>query len=139
MSEALAKAARIEHAEGHPYAWVITRDRDLELNGDGDGRYESSVGVEGPSNAPDDLLALAKQGKGTRFRTFDEGDIDDCNEDHPGAVAADHELYGVVYEGVLVDPEGEWPFGPLDDYGRPNYGCIGISLFDEKKQIWEEV
>jgi hypothetical protein len=135
MSEALAQAARVSHAEEHPYAWVITRDRDHELGGSG----ESSVGVAGPGNAPEDLLELARAGEGVRFRLMDEGDLDMCNEGEPGAEAEGHELYGVVYEGVLVDPEQEWPFGPLDDYGRPNYGCIGIKLFDEASGVWEWV
>lgn len=137
MSEALAKAARIEHAESHPYAWIITRDRDFELtHGEGD---VSSVGVSGPRNAPDDMLADLAAGKGVRFRLLDEGDIDECSEGEPGAVSQGHELYGVVYEGVLLDPEDEWPFGPLDDYGRPNYGCTDIQHFNPHTGKWEDI
>lgn len=133
MSEWLAKQERIRHSLEHPYSWKITRDRDAELNGG-----ESSVGVEGPRTAPDDdpeALCIPA----TLFRLLDEGDIDDCNAGAPGAVEEGHELYGVVYEGVLYDPEGEWPFGPLDDYGRPNYGCTGIQHFNPDTEKWEEV
>jgi hypothetical protein len=134
MSEWLAQQARIEHSLTHPYMWRITRDRDHELNGGG----ESAVGVVGPSTAPED--DPEEYGvKAIRFRLLDEGDIDECNYDNPNAVQRGHELYGVVYEGVLYDPEEEWPFGPLDDYGRPNYGCTDIQHFNEKTGKWEDI
>jgi hypothetical protein len=134
MSEWLAQQARVAHSLDHPYAWRITRDRDAELNGG-----ESAVGVEGPSTAPDgDPDELGVPGR-VRFRLLDEGDIDECNYDNPKAVQRGHELYGVVYEGILWDPEGEWPFGPLDDYGRPNYGCTDIQHFNEATGKWEDI
>jgi hypothetical protein len=133
MSEALARAARVEHSLSHPYAWRITRDRSAELTGG-----ESAVGVCGPSTAPDGDPDAAGIGA-VLFRLMDEGDLDECWADQPGAVTKGHELYGVVYEGLLYDPEGEWPFGPLDDFGRPNDGCIGIKLFDEERGVWEWV
>jgi|SRR5215207_7294008 len=133
MSEILARNARIEHSLDHPYAWRITRDRDHELSGEG----ESAVGVEGPMTAPHgDPDALGVPGR-VRFRLLDEGDIDECNAGEPGAVAKGHELYGVVYEGILWDPEGEWPLGPLDDFGRGNYGCTDIQHFNETTGKWE--
>jgi hypothetical protein len=141
MSEYMAMLARIAYAEDHPYAWVITRDRSAELSGEPaePGTNNNAVGIEGPRNAPDQLLEAARAGKGIRFRLLDEGDIDECCADEPGAVTEGHELYGVVYEGWLVDPLEEWPFGPLDDYGRPNYGCVGIQHFDEASGKWEWV
>lgn len=118
-----------------PYAWVITRDRSAELNPNS----RSEVGTEGPSNAPDELLDQAKLGVGVRFRLTDEGDIDECYADAPGAVTRGHETYGLVYEGIILDPFDEWPFGPLDDFGRPNYGCVGIQLFNDETGKFEEV
>jgi hypothetical protein len=141
MSEYLAMQTRIASAEDHPYAWVITRDRSAELSDEpGEpGTNDNAVGVEGPGNAPEELLELARAGRGVRFRLMDEGDIDDVNAGEPGAVEPGHELYGVVYEGVLVGPGQDWPFGPLDDYGRGNYGCVGIKLYDEATGEWEWV
>jgi hypothetical protein len=133
MSEALARAARIEHSLEHPYAWKITRDRGAELTGG-----DSAVGVTGPSTAPEGDPEECGV-PGTLFRLLDEGDIDDCYEEEPGAVTKGHELYGVMYEGILYDPEGEWPFGPLDDFGRPNDGCIGIQHYDPDQDTWEWV
>lgn len=136
MSEAMALAARIAAAEVTPYAWYIDRDRDAELSAN---PGESEVGTSGPSNAPESLLEQAKAGNGVRFRLMDEGDIDECNADSPHAVKAGERGYGVVYEGVLVDPTDSWPFGPLDDFGRPNYGCISIQHYNEDTERFEWV
>jgi hypothetical protein len=141
MSEWLAQMARVEHSLDHPYAWRITWDRSAELSGEDaePGTNANAVGIEGPVTAPDgDPDELGVPGR-VRFRLLDEGDIDECNYDNPKAVRRGHELYGVVYEGVLWDPEGEWPFGPLDDYGRPNYGCTDIQHFNETTGQWEYI
>lgn len=140
MSEWLAMQERLDRSIDHPYKWVITRDRSAEFddNPGEPGTNMNAVGIEGPITAPNEEPE-AYGIKPVLFRLMDEGDIDDCNEGHPNAVGPDHELYGVVYEGKLYDPEGMWAFGPLDDYGRPNYGCTGIKLYDDDKGVWEWV
>ncbi len=137
-----AEQARLERSIEYPYMWRITRDRSAEFEDvpAEPGTNSNAVGIEGPSTAPDvgDPDELGVPGR-IRFRLLDEGDIDECNYDNPKAVQRGHELYGVVYEGVMWDPEGEWPFGPLDDYGRPNYGCTDIQHFNEKTGKWEDI
>lgn len=89
------------------YAWKITTDH-LAEPGD---KY-SSVGVSGPSDAPDEYLAAIDAGKGLTFRMYDD----------------DGELYvtGRAYaEGDDMSTE-EFCAGPLDDYGMGGLGCTEI-------------
>ena len=87
------------------YAWIITKDH-LAEEGD-----ESEVGVAGPRDAPDDLLAQLNEGKGHVFRMYDDDDI----------------LY-YTGRGVSVDDEMDENacYGPLGDFGTPNAGAVTI-------------
>lgn len=92
------------------YAWVITEDL-MARPEDGPPRTNmNAVGVAGPSDAPEDLLADVKAGKGRAFRIYDD----------------DGELY---YRGRFINKSGELDedaFGPLSDYGAPNAGATEI-------------
>ncbi|MET8352616.1 hypothetical protein [Micromonospora sp. NPDC005206] len=122
VSMAMIQAARAAEFPEHPYAWVITRDRDHELHG----TSESEVGTSGPRQATAAMLERART-EGRRWRMLDAGDID------AGAVAdgkdVDPDERGVVYEGRIWtqgEPGGIEDFGPLHDFGEPNYGCNDI-------------
>lgn len=84
------------------YAFRIHRDH-----------YEGEdTEVIGPRDADDGLVAALREGSGRLFRLYDD----------------DQEL---IYEGRYIDtgPDdelGEEAFGPLDDYGMPNFGCTEI-------------
>lgn len=119
-SSALQRMIKDAEYADHAYAWVITRDRFTEKWQDDSGA--SAVGVTGPSNAADESIELART-TGRAFRMLDEGDIDE------GDRAAGGDEYGVVYEGLIwtVDEPGtEADFGPLVDFGTPDYGCVTI-------------
>lgn len=131
---------RSERSLAVPYAWVIDRDRNYEINEGHKAAGEeplnedaSEVGTVGPRTAPEELVARLNAGEGVRFRLLDEGDLDDCNDNRHGAVAEDHLDYRVVFEGRLLDPEGEWPMGPLDDFGA--YRAIEIELFEDGRWV----
>ncbi|SCL70595.1 MULTISPECIES: hypothetical protein [Micromonospora] len=122
VSMAMIQAARAAQFPSDPYAWVLTRDRDHELHG----TSESEVGTAGPGQATEEMFERART-QGRRFRLLDEGDIDE------GAIAdgkdVDPDERGVVYEGLIWtegEPGGEADFGPLYDFGTPNYGCVEI-------------
>ena len=76
------------------YRWIIKHDHSSV------GSYD--VGIEGPSNADDELTA-----EPAHFMMYDD----------------DHELY---YEGTLFGRYGG--FEPLDDFGTPNAGCTMIKI-----------
>jgi hypothetical protein len=42
----------------------------------------------------------------------------------------------LYYEGV-IDEDAANPFGPLDDFGRPNDGCTTLYTFERMK--WRQV
>ncbi|WP_349876234.1 hypothetical protein ABIH81_18990 [Micromonospora sp. HUAS YX12] len=130
VSMAMIAAARAAEFPASPYAWVLTRDRDHELHG----TSESEVGTTGPRQATDEMVERART-EGRRFRLLDEGDIDE------GAIAdgkdVDEAERGVVYEGLIWtqdEPGGDQDFGPLYDFGTPNYGCVEIQYRDERGQ-----
>jgi len=84
------------------YAWEITHDyvsgpiklSDLKI-------------VQGPANAPKELLEQLAAGEGEEFEMFDDDD-------------------NLYYKGLIV---GEFDgFEPLDDFGMPNAGCTAIKL-----------
>lgn len=122
---------RHERSLVEPYGWIITRDRNHEIN---EGHQaageeplnddESEVGTIGPRSVPDDIKARLLAGEGVEFRLVDEGDLDDCNDNEHGAVPEGHPDYTVVFEGRLIDPGDEWPDGPLNDFGP--YRAVGI-------------
>jgi hypothetical protein len=90
------------------YGWVITKDTLGEPSG---------VGVNGPRDISDDMVARLKAGEGDTFRMKDD----------------DGEVY---YVGRFVgDSTSEDGFGPLDDYGRPNAGAVMIEY--KRGRTWE--
>ncbi|MEV4814972.1 hypothetical protein [Micromonospora tulbaghiae] len=131
VSMAMIQAARAAEFPASPYAWVITRDRDHELHG----TSESEVGTAGPRQADEQMVERART-EGRRFRLLDEGDIDE------GAIAdgkdVDEAERGVVYEGLIWtqdEPVGDVDFGPLYDFGTPNYGCVEIQYRDGDRWV----
>ncbi|TDB69339.1 hypothetical protein [Micromonospora sp. KC721] len=128
VSMAMIAAERAALFPEHPYAWVIIRDRDHEVHG----TSESEVGTAGPSQATDEMVEWART-QGRPFRMLDEGDID------AGAIADGKDVapeeHGVVYEGLIWtrdEPGTEADFGPLQDFGEPNYGCVDIQYRNER-------
>lgn len=105
------------------YAWIIDRDHlaEQELRNSSGRVEDNSKGVFGPSDAPDWMTSLLRDGAtvayvrehGTKpmelfvFKMFDD----------------DHILY---YSGRMITDEGASElacFGPLRDFGMPNAGC----------------
>jgi hypothetical protein len=99
------------------YAWIIDKDHLFPLF---DGDDSSAVGVTGPSNAPDALLArLALKTPGHVFRIYD----DDGQLYYTGRALFRE-------QGEMVRPENsEYALGPLDDFGTPNAGATEIRYF----------
>jgi hypothetical protein len=127
----MIEQARHEQSLVEPYGWIITRDRNHEINeahraagAETLNDDASEVGMIGPRSIPADIEARLHAGEGVEFRLLDEGDLDDCNDNEHGAVAEGHPEYSVVFEGRLIDPSGEWPTAPLDDFGA--YRANGI-------------
>lgn len=92
--------------DGSNYAWKITKDHLAESDD------ESSVGVSGPGDAPDELLAaLDVPGNRYIFRMYDDDGI----------------LYYTGYGTATADTLGDEDFcyGPLSDYGAAS-GCVDI-------------
>jgi hypothetical protein len=130
----------------HPYGWIMTRDRNHEINEacraagveplDDD---DSQVGTIGPRSVPAEIEARLRAGEGVAFRLIDEGDLDDCGDEdrRPGCAAVDHPDYGVVFEGRLIDPDEMWEFGPLNDFGA--YVAIGIQYRAESDGEWRDL
>ncbi|MFD0786713.1 hypothetical protein ACFQZ8_22675, partial [Micromonospora azadirachtae] len=61
--------------------------------------------------------------EGRPWRMLDEGDVD------AGRTGVKPDERGVVYEGLIWtagEPGGDEDFGPLYDFGTPNYGCVEI-------------
>ncbi len=85
------------------YAWVITKDH---LYDPEDG-LPSRVGTQGPSDATEQQLAKAAQGR--KWRVLDDDGI-------------------VYYEGRIwtEEPGSELDFGPLWDFGAPDAGAVII-------------
>jgi hypothetical protein len=103
------------------YAWIIDVSTDDE---------DKSVGVIGPSDAPDHLIERLRAGEGRRWQLASD---DEGSGDH------------IDYEGriITVDRKGndtertDLDFGPLDDYGCPNIGSTTIRYMNEKGE-WVE-
>jgi len=126
---------RHERSLTEPYGWIITRDRNYEINEAHRAAGEetlnddaSEVGTIGPSSVPDEIKARLQAGEGVPFRLVDEGDLDEVNDNRNGAVPEGHEDYAVTFEGRLIDPSGEWATAPLDDFGM--YRAIGVQYRD---------
>lgn len=88
------------------YGWIITEDKINDPRDEMD--CKPRVGVSGPGNISNEMLAKLKAGEGFAFRMKDD----------------DGEIY---YEGrFLGDEKSEDAFGPLDDFGMPDAGCTSI-------------
>lgn len=83
-------------AEG--YGWLITKDTDPISN---------MAGKAGPRRLSTEKLAALQRGEGLQFKMYDDDD---------------NLCYGGIYNG----PHDQDMFGPLDDFGHPNYGCTRI-------------
>lgn len=105
------------------YGWIIDRVNTLELGDESD-----EQGTMGPSNIPDTLAAALLRGEGHMFRMLDDdgiwyyrGRIVFTSDDGPPRLSS----RGYV-NGGLTDDEGELEFGPLEDFGEPNAGCVHL-------------
>ena len=87
------------------YRWIITKDRISAPD------EKSAVNVEGPQGSDENLTSNPQ-----RFSLYDD----------------DGECYA---EGMLYSTDeahnGECLFGPLDDWGAPNWGCTAIKVDGE--------
>ena len=125
------------------YAWRITKDyfadEDEEV-----GTFGNAVGVTGPRDASDEQIKAIK--KGFKFRMLD----DDGEVVYKGRLHVDNPVTIRDYSGNIESWEIEapvaqdgapyfknpicsWPsvpeeagFGPLWDFGTPNFGCTDI-------------
>ena len=100
------------------YCWVITKDHFADPKAPL-GSNLNAFGMSGPGGTTDKDAARTLS-KGEAFRMYD-GDKN------------------LVYEGkILIDREDMDVslFEPLDDFGRPNFGCVGIKYQDENG-VWE--
>lgn len=118
------------------YAWMITRD----FLADGE-HITSEEGVIGPSDASDIQIQSLKSGLAGhyRFRMYDgDGELY-----YEGWIIFKYGLAGEVKidarDGIpypiVVAGIPEEGFGPLDDFGRPNAGCVEIRYFDKKGRL----
>lgn len=99
-----------------PYAWIIDIDHLADSSSD-------EAGTVGPHDAAgDDKDALASHYPNRhQFRMYDD----------------DEELY---YTGTLfwigdAEPEEEFTYGPLGDFGTPNAGAVSVRYTD--KSSWD--
>lgn len=90
------------------YAWVITTDH---LNDDTDSE-SNAVGITGPRNASQSLLARLERGEGHTFNLWD----DDENLYYTGRLITD---------GDMADEQH--CFAPLDDFGAGWAGCVAVT------------
>lgn len=109
----------------HRYGWIITKvfDTDLDTNESKEVPDHKDVGTFGPFNTK--LTSAVILEKGIEFRMLDDDEF-------------------LVYEGKFYDPKmkspddlGEEAFTPLDDYGKPNYGCTMIQYKNSESGKWE--
>lgn len=114
------------------YAWMITHVNTKELGED----MVDEIGIAGPRDATEEQLLALKGGAGYTFRMVD-GDGIWCYRGRlviDGAEAPVARIttlnpgekpIAIVCSGLGDDQES---FGPLDDFGRPNCGCVDIQF-----------
>lgn len=100
---------------GSRYAWIIDVDHDA-TEGAPEGTNDNAKGRIGPRNVDPALLAVLERGEGRTFRMY--GDEDELV--YEGRWVGPHWR---EYDGRLLD---ETAFGPLWDFGAPNWGCTDI-------------
>lgn len=117
-----------------PYAWIITHVNTADLGDD----CAEEKGTMGPRNASPENLAALKAGKGYTFRLTDDdgiwyyrGRIVFTEDGGPPVAKALGQgwkpgSYCVAggLDGAEFDTGSE--FGPLEDWGTPNAGCVNI-------------
>jgi len=97
------------------YGWIITRDIFAEQ----DPGEPNNVGTLGPSSIPEVRAIKLRGGMGDHWRCKDaEG--------------------WILYEGRYIGPQDESMFGPLDDFCKPNVGCILIEYKDDAGR-WQQL
>ena len=92
-------------------AWVIDKDHFADQT-KRQGTNANAVGMCGPRGYKGNGSELPH-----RFRMLTD----------------DREL---VYEGRSDDPGS---FGPLDNFGRPNFGCTVLEYWDSQRKEWVEL
>ena len=103
--------------DGSDYAWIITEDHISDPSDVPGMGARTRIGLEGPSDAPEELLVRLRRGEGYKFRMRDD----------------DRNLY---YAGRFLDINvadeagGENAFGPLDDFGTPDAGAVTIEYWE---------
>lgn len=96
------------------YGWIIDKDHFADGK---PGTVENAVGTIGPGRITAKDRDQLMMGKGHQFRMFNGDNV-------------------LIYEGRLIgDHESEDGFGPLDDFGTPNFGCTSIEYLCHGK--WE--
>lgn len=117
------------------YAWLICEDLyDTDP-------AESAVGVIGPHDAPDALIERLRAGEGCHFRLCDEGDAElpyiyagrlvSIDPEDEKIRVENREINGRQVPLVVQSPDSEEAaFGPLYDFGAPNFGCTEILYKD---------
>ena len=92
------------------YRWIITKDHVKDENAK-EGSNSNTKGVQGPRYCDENLKSNPQ-----KFSLYDD----------------DGECYA---EGMLYSTDdeynGEVLFSPLDDFGRPNWGCTDIKVDGE--------
>tara|TARA_R100000306_G_scaffold59701_1_gene58984 strand:+ start:31 stop:321 length:291 start_codon:yes stop_codon:yes gene_type:complete len=91
------------------YRWVITKDHFYDASEPGD---TSAVGVQGPRGSDGNLKSNPQ-----RFSLY-------CDD---GECMAE----GMLYSTDAAHNYEEAVFGPLDDFGTPNWGCSAIKIDGE--------
>jgi hypothetical protein len=101
------------------YAWII----DIATDPD-----DQSVGVIGPSDAPDHLVARLHAGEGRRWQCASDDDGEGDHLDYEGRI--------ITQDKHAKDSEGtDLDYGPLDDYAQPNLGSNTIRY--QTGETWE--
>lgn len=120
MTVAQALISMFRETETAGYGWIIDTDH---LYWDDPSRGSNEAGTMGPRGISDDIAAeLRSPRNGRKFRMYD----------------GDSELY---YSGRIItrdEPGSEDDFAPLDDFGKPNAGCVEIRYLDESGN-WGEL
>lgn len=104
VSQAVLSDIR-ERESGGSYGWII----DVDHTHDPEVSERSDSGTVGPYGIPTSLRERLAVGEGMKFRMHDgDGEL----------------LYSGRLVGLVEDDDEE--YGPLDDFGGPNAGCIDI-------------
>ena len=102
------------------YQWVITVDKIADF-GEKPGTNRNAVGLCGPSDTTMTPGDIKRHPRRHRFRMSDDDGM-------------------VYYYGFYVgDRSSDDTFRPLDDFGRPNAGCVHIEYWNDVLKHWSEL